>query len=95
MTDAKDLSYLHDGFALQRSSSALQLSYRALLQIRTTIAPFESLKAVLLDHWQTFENLIDSHAVGAKLLDGHNLDLATVLMVARYAFKLSLFQCSF
>jgi len=51
--------------------------------MRTTIAPFESLKAVLLDHWQTFENLTDSNAAGAKLLDGHNLDLATVLMVAR------------
>lgn len=51
-----------------------------------TTAPIESLNAVLLDHWKTFESLTSSsNAAGAKLLDGHNLDLATVLAVARYA----------
>lgn len=52
-------------------------------------APLESLKEVLLDHWETFEGLTNSNAADVKFLDGHNLDLATVLVVARSVFKLS------
>ncbi len=78
------MPYPHDGPALQWSPSSLTTILSNFASDgRMTTAPFESLKAVLLDHWQTFENLTDSNAAGAKLLDGHNLDLATVLMVAR------------
>ena len=46
-------------------------------------APLESLKGVLLAHWNAFEGL-SCNAAGVKALDGHNLDLATVVAVARY-----------
>lgn len=57
--------------------------------------PSKSQKEVLLDHRIAFEGLINSNAAGVKSLDGHNLDLATVLVVARYVFKLcSSTRCS-
>lgn len=43
----------------------------------------ESLNKVLLDHWSEIERLV-SGGEDVQFLDGHNLDLATVLAVARY-----------
>ena len=51
-------------------------------------AHLESLKDVLLAHWDVFEGLTNSNAARVKTLDGHNLDLATVLAVARYVSML-------
>lgn len=43
----------------------------------------ESLNEALLRHWA----LLESRAAGSRILkviDGHNLDIATVVLVARY-----------
>ncbi|MCJ1261075.1 hypothetical protein MMC22_000939 [Lobaria immixta] len=45
--------------------------------------PLDSLNKVLLAHWNELERHV-SGSEDVKALDGHNLDLATVLAVARY-----------
>lgn len=47
------------------------------------MAAFGSLNKVLLDHWNVLERQ-STNPAGVKTIDGHNLDVATVVLVARH-----------
>ena len=49
-------------------------------------AQFEPLNQIIIAHWDSFYYISKSEK-SIRALDGHNLDVATVLAVARYLFN--------
>ena len=54
----------------------------------TSIA--SSLREEFLAHWWAFDGLVSSSSNDITAIDGHNLDLATVVAVARHVFMIPL-----
>ena len=49
-------------------------------------AQFEPLNQIIIAHWDSLKNVSNTEE-SIRALDGHNLDVATVLAVARYLFN--------